>query len=477
MSRAAKAAALAALLGACRTAAEPVRPQVVLVKWLDAGELSTPERVVGIDELPLLWTRTAHANDQAIGDGGLPSRYGCMIANVGDIEGGGADGLLVGARSDSFMEAVDLIAGEAQVRSRRVLGTFLSEGCSGVVALGDLDRDGRRDFAEIEHDDSWFDERVRVHVSGKDAVVVIHSLEKGAFGDVGTSVQALMGERADLDGDGWGDVLVTARTVDEEPPSRAAAYFHSSRTGARLGVLEREVGANDGHGIAATNSSWIAVSSPLEDDGAGRVRIWSADDREPHIQFRGGERVRLLGARLAWVGEHELAMSSPWTSEARGLVLVYDVRSRRLIRSWSGDVPHACFGLALDGSRDLDGDGARDLVVGAPGNVLDPAAPGTVEVLSVSSGRRLLRILGPPTERSLWHDLPWNEDYVVSNPTLLLDAPTSDSFGYAVAAANLDRDERADLVIGHPCRGPEHLVGKVHAVSGVELRKRIAGAR
>jgi hypothetical protein len=461
MSHAAVVIAAAALVAGCRTAGESIRPQVVLVQWTSGGESSTPQRVVGIDELPRIWTQVARANDDEWSAGFL-SHYGSSIANVGDVEGCGADDLLVAGRNSKFEEAVDLLAGEARADWGRVRATFEANGYRGVAALGDVDRDGRPDFAEIAYDDSFFRNSVRVHASSKDLERVICSEVK----DLGGCVQVLRGEHADLDADGWSDVLVTALTADMTSGSRAAAYFHSSRNGARLGVLEREVVANDYGAIASTNATWIAVSSPLEDGGAGRVRIWSADGRERHLQFRGGEGIRHLGARLAWVGEHELAMSAPWTSEARGIVLVYDVRSGRLIRSWSGDVPHACFGLALDG-------GARDLVVGAPGDVCDPAAPGTVEVLSVSSGRRLLRIVGPPTKR-----LPWDESFLDPDPRVPqnLDAPLSDSFGYAVAAANLDGDELADLVIGHPCRGPDDLVGEIHALSGVELRRCMRGA-
>ena len=93
------------------------------------------------------------------------------------------------------------------------------------------------------------------------------------------------------------------------------------------------------------------------------------------------------------------------------------------------------FGAAL-AAADLNGDGRDDLAVGAPGDsVGSSAGAGAVNVIYGSGGGLTA------TGNQLWSQ---------DSPGVLEAAEGGDSFGSALAAADLNGDGRADLAVGAP---------------------------
>jgi hypothetical protein len=146
-------------------------------------------------------------------------------------------------------------------------------------------------------------------------------------------------------------------------------------------------------------------------------------------------------------GAGEVIVGAPFHTDAGGTFAGHtDVRSARtgeIIYSYLG-LPGELHGYAMADPGDVNGDGLHDIVVGAPGAALrcgiNPQ-PGRVYVYSGADGSTLRTLTG--------------------------QAP-GDQYGAAVAAAgDVNRDGRADLLVGAPCYdGIGADSGKAYVVSG-----------
>jgi hypothetical protein len=133
-------------------------------------------------------------------------------------------------------------------------------------------------------------------------------------------------------------------------------------------------------------------------------------------------------------GAGELIASEPFTTN--GSSYVYSGRTGRPLYRFDGAAAGALQGYAIADAGDVDGDHVTDILTSAPGD-----GPGHVYVYSGRTGR-------------LIHDLAG------VNP--------GDFFGSAVASAgDVDRDHRADLLVGAELNADVALrSGKVYVVSG-----------
>ena len=211
-------------------------------------------------------------------------------------------------------------------------------------------------------------------------------------------------------------------------PQPAAQRLLANLPGAAddaLSVVLR-LGDVDGDGVAD-----VALGAPTAAGGLGRVSVVSGADWSELWSVTGPAVGARFGAALASLpdrdgdGRRELAVGAP----GHDSVVLLSGASGATLAVVVGPASGADFGHALSTAADHDGDGVPDLLVGAP---LDDGAgtdAGAVYVVSSASGALLHAVAG---------------------------AAPGDHFGFAVAGARSFCHEPEELVGFHE---PEELIG------------------
>lgn len=321
------------------------------------------------------------------GDG---SRFGATIATVADADGDGRTDLLVGAPYRSNVSHAE--TGAAFVHStstgaklREYYGSTAHERLGLAVAdVGDANGDGVRDYAigAPYYDSSLVDAgivRVYSGVGGAFLDQLVASYEHGLFG------YALAGA-GDYDGDGHDDWIAgSPNFTNVQGVVIGRAVVVSGRTG---NLLDAFYGSEEleycGRAVAGLGDldgdgrSEVAVGSPYFDGGPlqsrGRARVFRGGTGALLAQVVGTEehwRIGWsLGAADGFVGSAKsLAIGAPGFEVTNvgilGAVRFHDPLTGSLQATVLGDEDQGWYGAAIDASRDLNGDGHAELLVGA----------------------------------------------------------------------------------------------------------------
>jgi len=299
-------------------------------------------RILRRDDSPFSGTAVAGGAD-VNGDGLDDILIGARHEPLGEVTNAGAVHLVLGARSSG---TVDLAAPPAG-RVARFTGTTFGR-IGPAVALGDINDDGRADVI-IGAPEDWIDQVAVVFGTGVPADRELGTLDATTglvvhdWGtDAGTTVAA-----ADVDGNGRDDLIVGAPDGGYvQAFLQRPATFNSAVPAAGPGVL-RIVGAGIGSSLAT-----------------GDV------DRDGRADIVTGGRFHETGGNTgsAWI--------------VRGSAAPGTVDLEQLSSGWEridADVAMALAGYAV-AVGDFDGNGAGDVVVGAPSEVNWGTTGGRVSV-------------------------------------------------------------------------------------------------
>jgi hypothetical protein len=347
----------------------------------------------------------AHAHG-ALGDA-AGAHLGAALIPAGDQNGDGATDLLVGGPGRGL--AWVLAGGTAAVEPlpagslARLASDPTASQAGAAVAAVDLDGDGVPELAV----GAWLE-------GGTGAVHLLRGPVAGEH-DLATSGTTIAGLRdgdafgyalaglTDSDGDGLGEVLIGARGVSEIAPLAGAAWLlpGPAALAGDLSAASAEI-----LGEKERDFAGAAVAAPGDLDGDGLDDV-------------------LVGAR----GETSGGGAYLWLGPVSG--------TQRLSQAdapFEGRERFDYTGWGLAGAGDTDGDGYRDLLVGAPGRDNDHDGAGVAWLIRGRS-------------TSAWENAPGLEG---ADAAIEGDATDSQA-GWAVAGpGDVDGDRRDDVLVGAP---------------------------
>jgi len=367
--------------------------------WFGPQDARPDAAEIGLSEVSLLF----YGSDDSDQAGSLTT--------AGDVNDDGLADLLVGAPGG---DAVALwyggpgLAGDELDAADVTLTGDAGDEFGAAVAVVDLDGDGQAEIAVGAPENDTADTNAGVVylldtselATSVDLSTDAHAFLTGPAG-VGARVGATLHGPGDVDGDGYGDLLVGAPEDDTVATNAGAVYLWSggtvsgtsdlSASPSFLGelVTDRLGSSLAGADVDGDGLSELVFGAPYHDAGSG-------DEGRTYV---------VAGA--AWSGANDVAAVA--TADFTG-----DSGSDQLGA-----------GLLL---FDLDGDGLTDLLTGVPAE--DGAAPNGGAVL-------------------LFSDLStWTGSFMGGDADAAIYGDSSgDGFGSSLAASDLDADGQDDLVV------------------------------
>ncbi len=329
-----------------------------------------------------------------------------------------------------------------------------------LARLDDLDGDGVAELASgapFAAVGSWFWTGSVFVISGRTGALLRRHDGSGDDQAYGYAVGAC----GDLDGDGVGELLVGApRRNPNGVPRGGAGYVYSGASGALLHEVDggfaygfhgwAAVGLDDRDGDGVPEFCFSSPQATVAgQQKAGHVAIYSGATGAIYRGHRGEALGDLFGSALATCadvdgdGSRELLVGAPEHGfHDVGAAYLYSGGEGALLWKWTGENDHDQLGYALAGGGDLDGDGDPDAALGAWLTDYGGSNAGSAYLVDGASGALIHRVdaqaqaTGP-----LW-------------------------FGQALAIApDLQRDGLDDLVAGIPDAGGFQLHGAVEVHS------------
>ncbi|HEX9794532.1 MAG TPA: hypothetical protein VGC54_11165 [Planctomycetota bacterium] len=267
--------------------------------------------------------------------GPLPgSRFGAALVSAGDLDGDQSDDLLVGSPGEKAQ------AGAVYV--------FAATGGQLMALAGDLGGDR-----------------------------------------FGVALAPLAGAE-----DAGGGFAVGAPGSDRGAPGGGAVYaYRADSTSPRFFVVDNTEGARFGEALAPAGdvdgdgTPDLLVGAP----GARRARVLSGVDGKTLLELRGKEDS--FSATVAGLddldgdGRPELLVGAPG-ADGGGVVRIFSGAGGQELFTFQGREASDRLGAALAATKDMDGDGAGDFLIGAPGVAGQGAGSGQAIAFAYGKGRR-----------------------------------------------------------------------------------------
>ena len=323
------------------------------------------------------------------------AHFGAAVASVGDTNGDGYDDVAVGGPDASSGRGVVAVyegngAGITTVAATTYVGATTTGAFGSALAGADLDNDGYADLTVGVPGDGATAGAVQVYAGSASG---LGSTPTALTGTVGSRFGAALAA-ADLTGDGIGDLAVGApdegdgrvrlyRGTAVGLNTTAAATLSGVDLGGRFGASVGDAGDVDGDGYGD-----LVVGAPDGSGATGRASLYrgraSGVYTLPLFTVTGGAPGDQLGAAVDGGGDvnadgyADLVLGAP----GGDTVYIYNGSLSGPYNSPSRSFTGASvFGSSLAGAGDVNRDGYDDVVVGS-----DTSGDGQVDVLTGSDG-------------------------------------------------------------------------------------------
>jgi uncharacterized repeat protein (TIGR01451 family) len=405
--------------------------------------------------------------------GSQPSAEFSRVATAGDVNGDGFSDVVVGApRYDS--PETDEGRAYVYLGSSGGLATNAGWGDIGeqsyahlgysVASAGDVNGDGFSDVivGAPEHDNGESNEgaafvfRGSPYGLGRDLHWIAPANQDGA--GFGNSVAGA----GDVNGDGYGDVIVGARYFDNDEGDEGRVFVY---LGSPTGLLASPVWTAEGNQSSAHFGYTVAGAGDVNGDGyadvvvgapfhdsyctdGGRAYVYQGSAAGPSANAAwttdGYECYGHLGWSLATAGDvngdgySDVIVGAPYEDSScgdggRARVFLGSAAGLGTDPAWTSDA-QSCneqFGFSVSSAGDVDGDGYSDVVVGAPNSSVCCGSDGRVYLFRGSAGGLI--------------SSPWT--------ALSFCNCSSPRYGESVATAgDVNADGYADIIVGAPYR-------------------------
>lgn len=351
---------------------------------------------------------------------GSDDHFGWTMTSIQDQDGDGVREILAGAylydADDGIDATVDENTGGAFIYSGKtgallkVMGGVLWGDRFGYAVSGfeDMNGDGREDLLiGVEKTDGAHENEGSLQVFAMATFErLVTALGPGLESHLGCSVARV----GDVNGDGVPDLAGGAFMYSGEGDAQKEigwAGVYSGKSGEplhtwsgermdHLGYMIAGLGDTDGDGVSelavgANQSGWIADYT-----GPGYLRVYSCGSGELLYELRGEEQGDQFSWGLAAATDHDgdgvkdllvgapasISVSRDETTGRPGKVYLFSGRDGAPLGACHGLETDDQFGCGVADIGDVNGDGVADFLIGAPSNVPDQSKPGYAVVVS-----------------------------------------------------------------------------------------------
>ena len=398
------------------------------------------------------------------------ARFGAAVSSAGDINGDGFSEVIIGAPDYEDGESSEggafVYLGSAAGLSATVDWSAEGDQFGGifgesVAAAGDVNGDG---FADVIVGAPFYNNGesnegtafvYHGNAGGLSAVADWTAESNQIAGELGSSVSSA----GDVNGDGYGDVIVGAQSFTNGQDNEGRAYVYlgsasglglaaswtaeSDQIDALFGFSVASAGDVNADGFADVIVGALEYDNGQTDEGAAFVYLSSSTGlhTDPSRMPEGNQMDSWFGRSVAAAGDLNgdgysdvivgaLLYDNPELAE--GAAFVYYSAADGLAQSPGFDVEgnqtEAVLGTSVAGAGDVNGDGYSDVIVGAPGFDNGQIDEGQAYVYHGSA-------TGPSTFAA------WRVD----------SDQVGAQFGFAVAGAgDVNGDGFSDVVVGAP---------------------------